>query len=380
MKNLKFIILLSVVLVSYFLCFTINCNKINNNYIKLILEDKKIQIQKNNNEIDNNDINNITNQIKLSYDKNYRIKNKNGKYLNVYDLLNISNEYGSIYNIYYCYNSEKVGIIEFNVNNIDNNMILGNIPTNENEIMITNYIADLIIKRNIKDNDKIITFNKYEDIINSYIMFNNNEVKITGILMYDLSEYNSLKNIDSNEMTDYDRKKHDILIQKSQFIYNKIYVHSNYIDKFKDELVIDGLIFNVNNKNDVDNILNKFSNSKEYSIVTSYSYDLNNMLYVTRVLSIILLFIGIISFILFIYKFNKSILNKKEISIIFIIAFIISFTSLHFLIPYIKSTIYKNGIYELLNPMSFNYIYYILYNLFVFFIIILFKYIKKTSF
>lgn len=104
------------------------------------------------------------------------------------------------------------------------------------------------------------------------------------------------------------------------------------------------------------------------------------MLYVTRVLSIILLFIGIISFILFIYKFNKSILNKKEISIIFIIAFIISFTSLHFLIPYIKSTIYKNGIYELLNSMSFNYIYYILYNLFVFFIIILFKYIKKTSF
>jgi len=109
----------------------------------------------------------------------------------------------------------------YNFNSISNNFkiinswedikLIGNIPTRENEIVISKLLADYImgfgisIREQDKNGKEIIKNfypNSYQEIIDSKskIEFGSTHLIITGILDEDLSEYESLKSIDSNDM------------------------------------------------------------------------------------------------------------------------------------------------------------------------------------
>lgn len=77
------------------------------------------------------------------------------------------------------------------------NEIIGRYPKNENEILISNYLADLMIISGLTTYENESYYpNSYEDIINdsnSYYFGDSGRVKIVGIIDYDLSKYENLK-------------------------------------------------------------------------------------------------------------------------------------------------------------------------------------------
>lgn len=381
---------LSITIIFLFLSYCLNSNNIQKNYVDLILKDGIIQIEKKDSFLDDKDILKITKEIKneLIYQSEYGIVKENSKFANVYDLLNINNQYGDTYNIYYMYSSERVGIVEANTNFINENMIYGKMPSSMNEIMISDYIADLIIERGISKNGKKNYFESYEDIINSKIYFDSKEVTLVGILMYNLNEYETLKFKTSDKMNYYERKKHDILIQKSQFIYSKIYVSAEFIKNELTKLKTTELIYKVNSCGEAMEIINKFENSRAYNVVTPYTNDLNNMKYTTSILLKIFLFTGVLFFLFFFICVDKiSKYKEKCFSYLFslVISSLISYEVLKFIVPYIKSSVFNNGIYELLNPIDVNIKSYIVFILLIAGLIFLKEFImikkdKKTSF
>ena len=124
--------------------------------------------------------------------------------------------------------------------------IIGRYPNNYDEILLSNYVADLIIKGGIttyekNDTDEFsddYTFKpkSYEDIINSNKTFyfgDKGKVKIVGIIDYDLSKYSSLKDkkSNSNTATDEEWKLSSALAIEAKNLYGNIYVNEDFIKK-----------------------------------------------------------------------------------------------------------------------------------------------------
>lgn len=87
---------------------------------------------------------------------------------------------------------------------IDSESIIGRLPEKENEIVISEYIADTIISNGIiiKDTEEEIPFypSSYEDILkNSHYKFGTIELNIVGIIRQDLEEYTTLENVFKEE-------------------------------------------------------------------------------------------------------------------------------------------------------------------------------------
>ena len=139
--------------------------------------------------------------------------------------------------------------------------IIGRYPNNNNEILISNYLADLIIKGGITTYEKnntdefgdeyIFKPTSYEEIINSNKTFyfgSKGKVKIVGIIDYDLSKYKPLetKKFNSNNITDEEHELEDELRLKVNNIYGNVYVKQGFIENLDVEDIerLDEKIYN----------------------------------------------------------------------------------------------------------------------------------------
>ena len=236
--KLVFTILLTVATLGFLSCTdTLSSYDYNKSHTKLLTDNKEqfVEIEKyyiykekkdlelkEKVELNENDVKEIT-----------KIANKNG-----YDTYSFYKEFdygpSSINSILHIKNDNnytegelEAGIVKTdNINKIIKEKIIGREPTNSNEIVISNYVADSIIRNGIEVYEKVVqnefkesnTFEPktYEDILNNkytYYFGDIGKVKIVGIIDYDLKEkFNSYH---------------------KQNVYNKIYVNNDFIDNLK---------------------------------------------------------------------------------------------------------------------------------------------------
>lgn len=195
----------------------------------------KIQI-----ELDNKSKQAILAKINKPYYPVYKIQESN-HYLKIGELLKIEDP---IRNMLYTPNS---GYFAANIIATDdlsiNEKIIGKIPKNSKEILISNYVDDLIISGGINtyesntsnefSNDKIFNPKNYEYLLNSNKTFyfgSLGKVKISGIIDYDLSKYHKIKNV----KYDLDKNSKEELALYQDLLqhldkFGNIYVTSNFI-------------------------------------------------------------------------------------------------------------------------------------------------------
>lgn len=175
----------------------------------------------------------------------YRLKSLY-TYLNLYEILKINfiYDYNKPYELQ-IYSADIV--VTDSIENITKEKIIGRTPQNSNEIVITNYVADMIISNGIEvyeknENEFIEDYlykpTNYEELINSNKTFyfgNKGKVKIVGIIEYDLKEYQILKNKERNELNKEENEIYSSLVNEVENIHNKIYVNSNFFEKLEVE-------------------------------------------------------------------------------------------------------------------------------------------------
>ncbi|MEG0826589.1 MAG: ABC transporter ATP-binding protein/permease [Bacilli bacterium] len=140
------------------------------------------------------------------------------------------------------YESADIVVVD-NLNKIIKEKVKGRLPNKANEIVISNYVADIIISNGISTyenntTNEFITENLYKpkdynEILNSNKTFyfgNKGKVKIVGIIDYDLSKYQSIKIKEMKNFIEEDYSNYSLLIKNYQNIYNKIYVNESFID------------------------------------------------------------------------------------------------------------------------------------------------------
>lgn len=232
------------------------------------------------------DIFNKTNDISLSSNNIYAYFNYN--LFKATDVTSAPKLNYSPYNVW----DGKFSIIQWNDKEFFTD-IIGKMPTGEEEIMISNYVADLLISIGLDeyDSDKLFMPKNYNDIINheGYFKFGKyNKVKITGIINYDLSSYDDLKNITFEDINNsYDKKEYynNILMTlsyKSKGIYNHIFASSNFIktlsNNLKDDkddvwhrgLVLYGKLVVTSGVEDYRKIFNEFDTNSKIMLSTPY--------------------------------------------------------------------------------------------------------------
>ena len=149
---------------------------------------------------------------------------------------------------------EMGAYVDLNIVAIDNftdfldEKIIGRYPINDNEILISNYLADLIIEGGITTYEKNAvdefmddyTFKplNYMDIINSdktFYLGSQGKVKIVGIIDYDLTKYASLKDLtyDSKNIKDEQWDLRSELALAASNLYNNIYVTNEFLEKLE---------------------------------------------------------------------------------------------------------------------------------------------------
>ena len=119
--------------------------------------------------------------------------------------------------------------------------LIGQFPKENNEIIISNYVADLIIMNGIiidtKENEfgipKIFQPKNYEELLNSDLLISIGEmkkIKIVGILDYNTEKYQQLKLLNDSELSSANitRISND-LEELVSTVYNKIFVTSSFI-------------------------------------------------------------------------------------------------------------------------------------------------------
>lgn len=207
----------------------------NKNQIKLTLNDEK----------------DIESKIKSKSYPIYKLQ-ESYNYMKTGDILKIGEVDGEIL---YTPNGSYVEmniIVSDNSDDLINEKIIGRYPNHYNEILISNYVADLIIEGGITTYEKNVTDEfsdeytfkptNYEEIINSNKTFyfgNAGKVKIVGIIDYDLSKYKTLKNkkYDPNKTTDEELELQRELRLKADSIYGNVYVNSKFIENLDVETI-----------------------------------------------------------------------------------------------------------------------------------------------
>lgn len=184
------------------------------------------------------DIKDIKNRIKKQSSIVYQVRNDYG-YENIYDVLNISSEFDAYS---YTYGTLDLEIVE------DNNLeyikkinLVGKLPQTDNEIVISNVVADLIIEKGIipYNEEKLYYPKDYQELVNNnklYYFGEKGRVKIVGIINYDLSKYKlaieKAKNPEGSQIkwTSEERKLYMEYSAKLNNVYNKIFTLEGFID------------------------------------------------------------------------------------------------------------------------------------------------------
>lgn len=126
--------------------------------------------------------------------------------------------------------------------------VIGRLPQAADEIVISNYIADFIVKDGIETyedntadeftNRKLFRPKDYQELLNAdrtYYFGESGKVKIVGIIHYDLSVYDGIKDKEYMDFTEADFKVFNILLTERSNRYNKIYVNKDFISHLKQQ-------------------------------------------------------------------------------------------------------------------------------------------------
>ena len=143
--------------------------------------------------------------------------------------------------------------------------IIGRVPQNSNEIIISKYVADNIIKNGISlnNNYNIYLPKSYEQIVNEQkeiVISNLGSAKIVGIKDDDLEYANDLKKILYTDLGTFIPLQYNKLNYYINNIYNRIYTTNDFINRFN---LIDN---NINYKT------SKIRGGKETSLVHNFGY------------------------------------------------------------------------------------------------------------
>ncbi len=228
LKNKKGRFLITSILIAFamfFLSFSyiINTYDKSKTYYKLLKKDNitNIEIKKIVDGIEyrlsSDDIKTIKNSISSNIDEIYNLTEE--------DLATTLNLKYSDDSIFY-QTDYKLDII---ANTKIKNKLIGNYPNNSDEVIISNYLADLLIKFGTIDNYKP---KDYQEIINDnkkIKLGKYNYIKIVGIIDYDLSKYDTLKK--TKEVNEQNQSLYEELNKDILYKYNKMYVNSDFINK-----------------------------------------------------------------------------------------------------------------------------------------------------
>lgn len=179
-------------------------------------------------------------------------------------------------------------IIEYdNFDNFFEKDIIGKTPSSDNEIMISNVLANLIINNGVETSNGNYKPSSYKEIIDNkdIYYFGNHKVKIVGIINYDLSKFNEMKKISwedlNHELETYDTLNYEFTLKKRN-IYNKIYVSKNFISNLRyknidssneiwqKNITRTGILVIENDKKKLTKLFKKI-NKGNYEIKTTYS-------------------------------------------------------------------------------------------------------------
>ena len=207
MKLLIQSIIISIIMVMLTILYSIS-NHNYNYYLKKILENNNyniIEYKKQNDSkeifVDIDDVNELSNNVYPIYKLNEHNKIEN--FLCINDSNNLSD----------------VKILVSNNNNNINVNIIGKYPKENNEIAISNYIANKIIKKGIYNSENILVYPKeYNQIIGMELKYENNLIKITGIIDY---KKNNL----------YKNTIYNIIFANDKFIKNLKLKELSYLNK-----------------------------------------------------------------------------------------------------------------------------------------------------
>lgn len=211
--------------------------------------------------------------------------------IGINELLQINPEYQDFSNpyTYWCSEFDIVEWDDFKDFFISD--ITGRVPANNNEIMISNHLADLLLKAGLKlyEEDNYYKPKSYEELVksNKYFYFGRaDKVKIVGIINYDLSEFEELKVISWDEFNS-DYAKYSPLSQKLSYetknIHNKIFVNNEFIDNlnvnnestlgtiWQNKIIRTGILVVENTKKGFLKLLREFRSDEPITAKSTYS-------------------------------------------------------------------------------------------------------------
>jgi ABC-type lipoprotein export system ATPase subunit len=253
-KLLFTIILISLSTLFLSIAYIVKSYNYDDNYYNILkntntnsLEIRKVKNEKDYKKylkLNEKDIEYISSNIDSKYNIVYSINDNSNIIdffnLNIYQQKDLFNDYAEETDLY-TYYASNVKIVETNSKeNFTNEKLIGNYPTNSDEIIISNYLANLIIENGIYkyNSDEIYKPKDSEELVSSniYVSFGKyNKIKIVGIIDYDISEFEQLKGLyqksDAAKITETDLKLSLKLQLYINNIYNRVYVNSDFVDK-----------------------------------------------------------------------------------------------------------------------------------------------------
>lgn len=193
------------------------------------------------------DIKKINEKVRQKKSFIYGIMDKYGYHFeNVYNVLHISSEFDSINYTYGTFALEIVEGLEY-LNDVP---LYGRKPNRENEIVISNVIANLMIKNGVmtKESEKVYFPKNYDDILNqekTFLFGDDGSVKVVGIINYDMERYENVIQLYkdmSRATTNEEHRLYQEYSAKLNNVYNKIFVKEGFVKnlKIENKLPLDG--------------------------------------------------------------------------------------------------------------------------------------------
>lgn len=188
--------------------------------------------------LEQNDINDIKNRINKKTSIVYQVKNDYG-YKNIYDVFNIPSEFDGYS---YSYGNLDLEIVEDSTfEYVKKFNLIGKMPQANDEIVISNVVANLIIEAGITpyNEEKLYYPKDYQELINSnkiYRFGEDGQVKIVGIINYDLDKYETAiekQNKPINGQINWTIEEKKLFMEysaKLNNVYNKIFVLEGFVD------------------------------------------------------------------------------------------------------------------------------------------------------
>lgn len=234
-------------------------------------------------------------------------------YLKVGNMLNTTSEYNP--NIFYkgFYGEQEIVPIN-DYTFTKNDKIYGSLPVDKNEVIITEYLFECMKNLGINTTNGEFYPSKYDDILNKEISFGDITLKVSGVLLQDIKDYEFLKehqNVQGRKLEVYSTLFDNDLIK-----YNYLYITSNLFNEIaKEDLSISNIFINSDNESRLYTIKSTF-NVYPYETTSAYSDIIkefyNMMMRIKEIFVFLMILSSIVLIIFILYYLNTSIHNKKN--------------------------------------------------------------------